>query len=134
MSVHLVSNSKISYIAVYFMRFAPEEWKRELKELFSVDDARSLGALLWQLNAAAVDERYGKGEHRLFNPHGYRYLEPAFAPTAMPSYKVMMEWLYQVEGSEASEHRLVEMIKQCAFDTAFEIIARTQDYREARVV
>lgn len=131
MPAYLVSNGKISYIADYFMTFAPEEWKHKLKEQFSVEDAKALGALLWQLNANAIDQRYGSGEHRQLNPCGYKYVRSAYPPTAMPAYKAMIEWLYQAERGDIPCHPVFKMVKDFAFETAYDIIVRLQAYHEA---
>ena len=114
MSAFMVEDSTINNVVNWLRReeFVFSEIPQKLRELGFEPSvagfAEALGQAMFQLNIAAVDARYGKGEAAKFRKLNYRYqvTEPVPLVQVLKSLRC---WLYQCCEGDVPETELYQL-------------------------
>lgn len=130
MSAFVVEDKTINRVIFHLTTNRDLSWyadKYRLRE--GNGNVEAFGKALFDLNCAAVEARYGKGEAAKFRRLNYKYkTEPCRNIQALKSLRCL---IYQCSEGDIPKTDLYKFLDELSFEIALEIIRRMPEYDEA---
>jgi hypothetical protein len=130
-------NNVVSYL--YSKGNGPDDWLRYRAvklakmgyDLTNPEHCEKVANLMFELNVAAVNKRYGEGEAEKFRPLDFKYLL-AFPGSQMQAIKALETWLYQCLENDIHLHRLYGAMEQIRDMLCIDYVHNSEEYEAAR--
>lgn len=130
-------NMVVSYL--YAKGNGPDDWLRyrAIKlakmgyNLAVPEDCEKLANLMFDLNVAAVNARYGEGEAEKFRPLDFKY-RLAYLESQMQAIKALETWLYQCLEKDVHFHRLYAAMEQIRDMLCVDYVHNSEEYEAVR--
>jgi hypothetical protein len=130
-------NNVVSYL--YAKGNGPDDWLRyrAIKlakmgyNLAIPEDCKKLANLMFELNVAAVNAKYGEGEAEKFRPLDFKYLL-AYPGSQMQAIKALETWLYQYLENDAHRHRLYSAMEQIRDMLCIDYVHSSEEYEKVQ--
>lgn len=141
MPAFIVSDETINKVVSYLYSEAnsPVEWLeysalklQEIEGLYpdTPENAERLGNKLFDMNAAALDSRYGEGEAEKARPLGFSF-QLNFPGSQIAAIKALESWLYQCLQGHIIYTRLYQAMKEVRNELCIDSVHQTEEYEEA---
>ena len=141
MSSYVVDDETINRIVsfLYAKATGPDCWIQDSAEkitkmgivLGNFEHCERLADLMFALNVAAVNAKYGEGEAEKFRPLNFKY-RLAFPGSQMQAIKALDTWLHQCPENDVHLHRLYSAMEQIRDLLCIDYVRRTDEYEAVR--
>jgi len=139
MSAFVVDDKTINGVIAFFYvkslgngRYWPNRILAEHGFDVTTEEGReSLGIEMFNLNAKAVNVRYGEDEAKKFRPFDYIYL-PVMPLTRMQAFKSLGCWMYQCTEEDVPEMSLYQLMKRVHHHLAVDIVRDLPAWKQAK--
>jgi hypothetical protein len=130
-------NNVVSYL--YSKGNGPDDWLRYRAvklakmgyDLTNPEHCEKVANLMFELNVAAVNKRYGEGEAEKFRPLDFKYLL-AYPGSQMQAIKALETWLYQCLEDDIHLHRLYGAMEQIRDMLCIDYVHNSEEYEAVR--
>ena len=137
MSAFVVDDETINKVVSYLYAKAngPDDWLRyRALRLAKMginpaipEHCDRLAHLMFDLNVAAVNARYGEGEAEKFRPLDFKY-QLNFPGSQMQAIKSLETWLYQCLEGDINYHRLYVAMEEVRNMLCIDYVHSTEEY------
>jgi hypothetical protein len=137
MSSYVVDDETINMVVSYLYAKGngPDDWLRYRAvklakmgyDLTNPEHCEKVANLMFELNVAAVNKKYGKGEAEKFRPLDFKYLL-AYPGSQMQAIKALETWLHQCLEKDVHLHRLYGAMKQIRDMLCIDYVHNSEEY------